>query len=496
MTDKKHVGIWIRVSTDFQVKDESPEHHERRARAYVEAKQGWEAVEIYRLEAVSGKAIIGHPEAKRMLADIKSKRITGLIFSKLARLARNTKELLEFAEIFRANNADLISLSESIDTSTPAGRLFYTMIAAMAEWERAEIAERVAASVPIRAKMGKPLGGQASFGYRWDDKELVIDEKEAPIRRLLHELFLQHQRRKHVAKLLNNLGHRTRNGAKFANTTVYRLLRDPTAKGKRIANYTRSRGEGKGWDIKPENEWVIIPCPEVVSPEVWDKCNQILDEQEKNRKPRGKKAAFLLSGYVTCHCGGKMYVYHSSNIYTCRQCKNRISAADIDEIYYGELAGVLKNHSIDDYQSNREQELQEKQTLLKTAQAQATKLSKRMHDLVSLHLDGGLTKERFKEEHKPMEEQLQQLERTIPELEAEIDFWKIERLSSETILEGAHNLYQQWPTFTFEQKRGIVELITETIIIEPKDITIRFCYLPSSSQIAEKGTAGMPLRLL
>jgi len=53
-----------------------------------------------RLEAVSGKSVMGHPETQRMLADIRSGRITAIIFSKLARLARNTRELLEFADIF------------------------------------------------------------------------------------------------------------------------------------------------------------------------------------------------------------------------------------------------------------------------------------------------------------------------------------------------------------------------------------------------------------
>src|SRR5436190_17365282 len=86
----RSVGIWIRVSTEDQAKGESPEHHEKRARFYAESK-GWTIKQVYHLEGVSGKTVARHPEAERMLADIKSGHISGLIFSKLARLARNTK---------------------------------------------------------------------------------------------------------------------------------------------------------------------------------------------------------------------------------------------------------------------------------------------------------------------------------------------------------------------------------------------------------------------
>ncbi len=477
----KEVGIWIRVSTEDQAKGESPEHHEKRACYYAESK-GWLVKEAYHLEAVSGKSVKDHPEAKRMLSDIKSGLITGLIFSKLARLARNTRELLDFADLFREHNADLISLQESIDTSSPAGRLFYTMIAAMAQWEREEIAERVAASVPIRAKLGKSLGGAAPFGYRWENKHLLMDPKEAPIRKLMYELFLKHRRKKTVARLLNEAGHRTRNGSKFSDTTIERLIRDPTAKGSRRANYTRSLGVSKKWDLKPEKDWVWSDVEPIVSEELWEQCNLILDESHTRRR-KGKIPTTLFGGVTFCHCGHKMYRPFHTPKYICYKCRNKIPVEDLEGVFQEQLKGFfLSPTEIHQYLKEADQTIKDREELLQNLEKERQQVKKEMDQIYRLYIDSEITSQGFGSRNRPLEERFNQLENQVPELQGEIDYLKIKFLSSDQVLTEAQSFYHRWPSLDLQSKRQVVENMVEKITIGKEDVAIELCYLPSSSE--------------
>jgi site-specific DNA recombinase len=481
VVESKRVGIWIRVSTEDQVRGESPETHERRARLYAEAK-GWNVVEVYRLDAVSGKTVKETPEAKRMLNDMREGHITGLIFSKLARLARNTKELLEFSETFREYGADLISLAESIDTSTPAGRLFYTMIAAMAQWEREEISERVAAAVPIRARSGKPTGGQAPYGYQWKDKVFLIDPVEAPVRKLMYELFRDNKRKKVVARLLNEQGYRTRNGGKFSDTTVDRLIRDPVAKGNRRANYTRSPDGNKGaWVLKPESEWVHLEVEPIVSEELWSECNHYLDAQRSKLKRPAKPAVYLFSGLVYCVCGTKMYVPSNSPKYTCQKCRNKMPLDDLEAVFHEQIKNFLiSDQEINSHLEQANETVKEKSELLSVLEKEVIKLVQETDKLYDLYQSSMIDKSGFGTKYKPLAERRDQLDNQIPELQAEIDILKISYLSQETAIEEARDVHSRWPTLPSEEKRRVVEAIVERITIGDGEIEITLYYTPPS----------------
>src|ERR1039457_5126919 len=128
----KPVGIWIRVSTEDQAKGESPEHHEERARSYAKSR-GWQVKEVYDLAGQSGKAVMQHPEAKRMIKDVERGHITGLVFSKLARLSRNTRELEGFSDFFNKNNGHPHSLNEAIGNRNAGGRMFFHLLGVFAQ---------------------------------------------------------------------------------------------------------------------------------------------------------------------------------------------------------------------------------------------------------------------------------------------------------------------------------------------------------------------------
>ena len=489
---RKPVGIWIRVSTEDQARGDSPEHHERRARSYAESRD-WDVKEVYHLEAVSGKSLMAHPENQRMLKDVQSGRISGLIFSKLARLARNTRELLDFADKFSEASADLISLQESIDTSTPAGRLFYTMIAAMAQWEREEIAERVQASVGVRAKLGKPLGGAAPFGYAWKDKKLVPDPKEAPVRKLIYELFLEHRRKKTVARLLNEAGHRTRDGSRFSDTTIHRLLEDPTARGMRRANYTKQRVKGKGWDLRPEAEWTWIPVEPIVSDDLWKQCNQILFERKANHRAPGRRPVHLFAGTTYCSCGQKMYVPSNTPKYVCYSCRNKIPITDLEAIYHEQLKGFfLSPDEIAEQMHKVDENLAQKEGLLEVLRRDERKVQQEIQRVYQLYSDGGLTADGFARFYRPLEQRQKQLDDEVPRLQAELDLLKVNQMSTDKVVTEAKDLYEKWPQLTRPEKRRVIESITEKIVISTDDeLSISLCYLTSFNEELTKWQRNM-----
>jgi len=125
-------------------------------------RRGWEIVGEYIDAGISGSKA-SRPELNRLMADAKRRKLDAVLVWKLDRFGRSLKHLVNSLAEFESLGVAFISLKESLDLTTPAGRLMFGVIAAMAEFERDLIRERVKAGIAYRRSKGLPCGPQ---GYR------------------------------------------------------------------------------------------------------------------------------------------------------------------------------------------------------------------------------------------------------------------------------------------------------------------------------------------
>ena len=148
------VAIYARVSTTNHGQDVTMQTRE--LRQFCELR-GWTVTAEYIDNGVSG-AKDSRPELNRLMADAGKRRFDIVAVWRFDRFARSTSHLLRALEQFRALGIDFVSFSENVDTSTPTGKMVFTVLGAVAELERSLIAERVRAGLRNAVAKGQKLG--------------------------------------------------------------------------------------------------------------------------------------------------------------------------------------------------------------------------------------------------------------------------------------------------------------------------------------------------
>ncbi len=148
------VAIYARVSTTNHGQDVGLQTRE--LRQFAEAR-GWTVAGEYIDVGVSGTKD-SRPELNRLMADAHKRRFDAVCVWRFDRFARSVSHLLRALETFRALGIDFVSYSEQMDTSTPAGKMVFTVLGAVAELERSLIVERVRAGLRNARAKGKRLG--------------------------------------------------------------------------------------------------------------------------------------------------------------------------------------------------------------------------------------------------------------------------------------------------------------------------------------------------
>ncbi len=491
------VGIWIRVSTEDQAKGESPSSHLARAKMQADIK-GWEVVETYDLAGVSGKDILEHPEAQRMLSDIKSGHIKGLIFSKLARLARNTRQLLEISECFEKSDASLVSLDENIDTSTPVGRLLYTLIGALAQWEREEISARIAASIPIRARLGRHTGGQGSYGYHWVDGKIIPNPAEEFIVKRIFELFLETGKVLSTCEQLTKEGFRARK-SEFSPRTLKFILRDTIYKGIRKSNYS-SQSSGK-LEYKSEEDWVTCEVKSIISDDIWERANEVLEATRQRYtvdRAISKRGKYLFSGLLLCKCcETKMYCapYPGMAIarYVCRICKTKVNEDVVENALQSMLTRISLSPESLCGDDNYGDDLKDKQSRLELLKKDLKVINKKMDTLVDLAGEDRIDNETFSSRFEPLLARRNNISQEVPRLQGEIDFINSEDVGRQIVIRRATTLAALWSELSYEARQEIAKEVIERVDVSKESLHFTIHHISNPNKNDGETLADFPI---
>jgi len=180
-------AVYTRVSTDNQAEKDfsSCEAQEEKIRAFVKSQNNWEVFKVYSDPGYTG-ATLNRPALQELLQDIREGKINIVLVYKIDRLTRSPKDFYQLIELFEKYEVDFISITERFDTSTSAGRLLRNIMLTFAQFERELASERTKDKMLERAKKGMWNGGIVPYGYKKENKKLVINSKEAEIVKLIY----------------------------------------------------------------------------------------------------------------------------------------------------------------------------------------------------------------------------------------------------------------------------------------------------------------------
>jgi DNA invertase Pin-like site-specific DNA recombinase len=209
---------YARVSTDKQADfGVSLEAQSEKVRAMA-VVQGAELTEVI-VDAGESAKSLARPGMERILALVDAKAVDIVIIAKLDRLTRSVKDLAELLERFTRRGVALVSVAESLDTGTAAGRLVLNIMTAVSQWEREAIGERTRDAMSHKRANGERVG-TIRFGFRMaeDGSHLEEDPAEQDILGRIREMKAAGRTVREIADELNRQGYTTRRGGSHAET--------------------------------------------------------------------------------------------------------------------------------------------------------------------------------------------------------------------------------------------------------------------------------------
>ncbi len=188
-------AIYTRKSTEhgLELEFNSLDAQRDACEAYIksQASQGWKALPQHYDDPAFSGGNLERPALKMLLADIEAGKVDVIVVYKIDRLTRSLADFAKLVEAFDAKSISFVAVTQQFNTTTSMGRLTLNVLLSFAQFERELSSERVRDKIAASRAKGKWTGGNIPFGYRTENKKLVIDNGEAKTVRYIFKRYLE-----------------------------------------------------------------------------------------------------------------------------------------------------------------------------------------------------------------------------------------------------------------------------------------------------------------
>ena len=361
------VTFYARVSTDRYEQLNSLENQVMYFKNFIKSQDNWTFIEGYIDEGISGTSTKKREEFLKMIDDAKKKKFDLILTKEISRFSRNTLDSIKYTQELLISGVGVHFLSDNINTFQSDSELRLTIMSSIAQEEIRKLSERVRFGYKRSVEKGIVPGSNNIYGYTKNKGKLVVDEEQAKFVKLIFEIYVSENIGVHKLgfKLFEEYGVTNYSGKPIAGTVIKNIIRNPKYKGYFCAHKEttvdyhdrkRKRFKRDEWIVYKDNE----TCPPIVSEELWDKANEILDARSKKHdqiNKNNKYNKFAFSGLMHCYYDGATFVRGTYQIgkgdrsrrrkfWACNNYrihgKKKTEGCNSPVIYYEELVEVCK----------------------------------------------------------------------------------------------------------------------------------------------------------
>lgn len=492
MFDNKiiNVGLYIRVSTERQVKEGYSVSAQKENLSNFVKQQGWNIYDIYADKGISGKNIDDRSEVKRLINDIKEKKIDVVAIYKFDRLTRDSKDTEEIIELIQQFGIQVFTLGGgNIDVKTASGRFAIRINGAVAQLEREQTIERIKVAFKQKVKQGYTLAcATTCYGYNRNihEKEMKINQEEARVVKRIFKMYIEGKTFTQICNILNVLKIPTKKNGKIIKKyginekytingiwmpkTIKLILTNPTYIGKVRYHIGKEDGFIANGKHKP-----------IISNELWNEVQLKISKKKHTYKTKLPKDDVYFCGTLICGiCGHKLTTSRTNRIkkdgtktvFYAYRCINRekklctslgISHTKVEKAFidYIDKIEELKGINKVKIQSFNEDYIQ-----LESLNKSLDKIKNKKNQIMQLFINDSINYEQLKYMNEELDCKTNLLKNEIANLERRL-------LSNKNIdkKELATSIKDHWIFLSNKEKLEFLNNFVEKIIIVNKDKT-------------------------